>query len=255
MVKWAAWMVGIVALSICVAVIFPLLLPVGGKGVYFRVVAAKNPPFALSDAFVVAGTFVGFWCVGWAVSRRIDRWVDRGGRSPGAGIRVLITVVTSVAVVLICHAIPIHVSYASTVAVGCAIMTTTMIGKALRRDRMRRPTQGEYAALLAMAEEVGSDEEREQLLMDIKRCFVENANPDGSILRFHIDGYQRPPHHGQETFRGKDRFPVEGLMRDADGTAMDVALFVVHGRVYELELIKHTVGDVVAPDWTTFQVK
>jgi amino acid transporter len=135
--KWVAWMVGIVALSICVAVIFPLLLPVAGTGerVYFRMVPTQSPPFALSDAFVVVGTFVGFWCVGWAVSRLIDRWVDRRGRSPGVGFRLLITVVTCVAVVLICDTIPIHVSYASTVAVGCAIVVVTMIGNALRRRR------------------------------------------------------------------------------------------------------------------------
>ena len=135
--KWAAWMVGIVALSIFVAVIFPLLLPIAGTGerVYFRMVPTQSPLFALSDAFVVAGTLVGFWCVGWAVSRPIDRWVDRRGRSPGVGLRFLITVVTCVAVVLICDVIPIHVSYASTVAVGCAIVVTTMIGHALRRRR------------------------------------------------------------------------------------------------------------------------
>jgi hypothetical protein len=36
---------------------------------------------------------------------------------------------------------------------------------------------------------------------------------------------------------------------------MDVTMFVVHGRVYELELIRTAAGAVVAPDWTTFQVK
>jgi hypothetical protein len=120
---------------------------------------------------------------------------------------------------------------------------------------MRKLTQAEYAAVVVLAEEVGSDAEREQLLVDIENCSVETTNRDSSILLFHIDGYERPPHRGQDTFRGKDQFPVEGTVNDADGAEMDVALFVVHGRVYELELIKHATGDVVAPDWTTFRTK
>lgn len=120
---------------------------------------------------------------------------------------------------------------------------------------MRKLTNFEYKAVSAMAEEVGSDEEREQLLLDIQNCAVEDASPDGSRLIFHIEGYQRPPHRGQDTFRGKDRFPVEGAMKDGDGAEIDVLLFVVHGRVYELELVRHIGGSVIGPDWRGFKLK
>jgi hypothetical protein len=120
---------------------------------------------------------------------------------------------------------------------------------------MRELTRGEYRAVLAFAGCIGSDEEREYLLNDLPNCMVEGANHDGSILRFHIDGYQRPPHRGQDIYRGRDRFPVQGTVIDADGAEIDVLLFVVHGRVYELELVKQSASGLVAPDWTSFRVK
>ena len=120
---------------------------------------------------------------------------------------------------------------------------------------MRPLTDLEKKAVLAMANEVGSDEVRNQLLLDLDRPLVEAVSPDGSRLMFRIDGYQCPPHRGQDTFRGKDGFPVEGTMHDADGAEMDVLLFVVHGRVYELELVRHMGGPVLRPDWNSFRVK
>lgn len=122
-------------------------------------------------------------------------------------------------------------------------------------NAIRKLTDGEYQAVLALAGCVGPDEEREHLLTDIGNCMVEGVNHDDSILRFHIDGYQRPPHRGQDTYRGTDRFPLEGRVTDADGADVDVLLFVVHGRVYELELVKHSADDLMGPDWATFQLK
>lgn len=120
---------------------------------------------------------------------------------------------------------------------------------------MRPLTDLERKAVSALANEVGSDEVRNQLLLDLEHSLVEAVSPDGSRLMFHVRGYERPPHRGQDTFRGKDGFPVEGTMHDADGAEMDVLLFVVHGRVFELELVKHMGGPVLGPDWNSFRVK
>jgi hypothetical protein len=87
-------------------------------------------------------------------------------------------------------------------------------------------------------------------------CSVEERVPDGSLLAFNIPGYERPAGHKQSPYRGKDRFPVEGLMKDADDAEIFVYLFAdVHSRVYELELDKQGVGSVIKPDWSTFRVK
>jgi hypothetical protein len=121
---------------------------------------------------------------------------------------------------------------------------------------MRRLTELEREALFTLANEVGKDGEREQLLSDLKHCVVEEASPDGSRVIFHIDGYQRPPYRGQDAFRGKDQFPVEGVVMDADGTEMDVAIYSdQNDRVLEFELVKHAIGPIVEPNWRSFRLK
>lgn len=121
---------------------------------------------------------------------------------------------------------------------------------------MRLLTDHERRVVLAMANEVGSDTERAQLLSDLDHCVVEDVLSDGTRLMFHIDGYQRPPYRGQDTFRGKDRFPVEGILRDADGADMEVALYSdQNDRVLEFELVKQSADPVCGPDWHSFKLK
>lgn len=109
---------------------------------------------------------------------------------------------------------------------------------------------------LAMAGAVGSDMERNQLVLDIQNCTIEDMVPDGSILQFHIDGYERPPFRGQDPFRGEDRFPVEGSIKDADGEEMDVLIFSdYNNRVLELEFIRYADGPMLGPDWSSFKLK
>lgn len=121
---------------------------------------------------------------------------------------------------------------------------------------MRRLTELEAKALFALANEVGKDDEREQLLSDLGHCFVQEASPDGSRVVFYIDGYHRPPYQGQDSFRGTDHFPVEGMVTDADGIEMDVALYSdQNNRVLEFELVKHAVEQIVSPDWRSFRLK
>jgi hypothetical protein len=121
---------------------------------------------------------------------------------------------------------------------------------------MRAMTAMERKATLALAEAVGSEKDRNQLLLDIRNCTVEDMVPDRSLLRFHVAGYKRPPQHGRDTFRGEDRFPVEGSVKDADGGEMDVLLLSdKNNRALELELVKHAGGPVLGADWNSFRLK
>jgi hypothetical protein len=121
---------------------------------------------------------------------------------------------------------------------------------------MRELTAAEKMVALELAKLVGSDAERTQLLLDIQNSTVEDVVPDGSMLTFHIAGYERPQPHGRDTFRGSDRFPVEGFVVDADGSDIDVLIFSdKNGRILELELVKHVGGSLLAPNWKSFKVK
>jgi hypothetical protein len=119
-------------------------------------------------------------------------------------------------------------------------------------------TDVERHAILALAAEFNSDDERDQLLADLVNCSVKETAPDGSLLEFVIPGYVRPAGHALRAYRGKDKFPVEGTMKDADGAEMSVHLFADrYSRVYEFELDKHAhaTSPVIKPDWSTFRVR
>jgi hypothetical protein len=121
---------------------------------------------------------------------------------------------------------------------------------------MRALTDLERTAIKALAAEFISDEERRRLLADLDNSAVEEKVPDGSLLSFSIPGYHRPSGHRQAAFRGKDGFPVEGVMKDADGAEISVYLFADPlGRIYEFELDRHAAGSVINPDWSTFRVR
>jgi hypothetical protein len=121
---------------------------------------------------------------------------------------------------------------------------------------MIRPlTDAEKRATMMLASAIASPEEREQTVEDACHCKVDDLLRDGSRLIFHIEGYQRPPYRGQDTFRGKDGFPVEGAVLDKEGNAIDVTLYSdQNNRLLELELIKLT-SHVGNPDWETFHLK
>lgn len=131
--KWATWLIGIAALAICVAVTMPFLLSLAGYGLPYRAAGTHGTPFTLSDAVLLGATIVGFWCVGWIVSKQIGRRIDREGRLLSGWARFLIMVAAYAVVVLSCLLIPLRESYASAVSVGCAIMVMNMVGTALRK--------------------------------------------------------------------------------------------------------------------------
>ncbi|WP_404546372.1 DUF6984 family protein [Dyella jejuensis] len=120
---------------------------------------------------------------------------------------------------------------------------------------MRELKATERSAVLAMARVVGDASQREQLLRDLEHCHVELISPDGGCLIFHIDGYDRPHPCGQDTFRGEDKFPVEGVAMDKDGSRIMVYLYSdPNRRVLELELVKISADSTLNPDWSTFEL-
>lgn len=120
---------------------------------------------------------------------------------------------------------------------------------------MRALTADERRIIVALAAKL-SDEERNQLLADLERCSVKETVPDGSILAFDIADYQRPLEHGRWQYRQKDGFVVDGAVKDADGSDMDVLLLAdSNHRVWEFEIVRHNPGSIIKPDWSTFKVR
>jgi hypothetical protein len=121
---------------------------------------------------------------------------------------------------------------------------------------MRALTSDERRIILMLAARFGSDEERGQLLADLDHCSVKETVPDGSILAFDIAGYQRPLERGRWQYRQKDGFIVDGIVKDADGSDMDVMLLAdMNHRVWEFEIVRHGIGSIIKPNWSTFKVK
>lgn len=121
---------------------------------------------------------------------------------------------------------------------------------------MRKLTDGERGAIVTLAARLKSEEERNQLLANLDNSAVGEAAPDGSMLAFDIAGYERPAERGRWQYRGKDGFSVEGIVRDADRTEMDVMLLAdSNHRVMELEIVRYHPGSVSNPDWSTFRLK
>jgi hypothetical protein len=121
---------------------------------------------------------------------------------------------------------------------------------------MRTLTADERRIIVMLAAKIGSDEERGQLLADLDRCSVKEKVPDGSILAFDIAGYQRPLEQGRWQYRQQDGFVVDGIVKDADGSDMEVMLLAdTNHRVWEFEIVRHHPGLVIKPDWSTFKVR
>jgi hypothetical protein len=121
---------------------------------------------------------------------------------------------------------------------------------------MRALSDDERRVILLLAEEFKSDKERLQLLSDLGCSEVYPTIPDGSILRFDINGYSRPSGHGRGSYYSKNGGEASGSVKDADGADMEVLLLAdANQRVFELEVVRYHPGAVIKPDWSTFRVK
>lgn len=91
-----------------------------------------------------------------------------------------------------------------------------------------------------------SGQDRLQLEEDFTRAFVAEETSDGSRVIFGIEGYARPPYHGQKSFG------IEWVLKDKDGADISMDLFKdENDRLLELELIRWGNGPLIEPDWKT----
>lgn len=114
---------------------------------------------------------------------------------------------------------------------------------------MRKLSENEKNLISSFAQKLPI-KEKEQLLADASNAMAKEINSDGSIVRFEISGYQRPPNSGQH------QFGVEGKMFDSDNVNLSVFLYADRdNRLLELELMRlDTNYIVIAPQWNTLSV-
>lgn len=114
---------------------------------------------------------------------------------------------------------------------------------------MRRElTDGEKNFIRGVASRLDPDD-RHKLLFDLEHARAEPTLADGSLIQFHIDGYQRPTDVGQHSFQ------FEGRLADADGAEVCVLLFADPGnRLFELEFLRWEDGELQSPNWTTLRI-
>lgn len=114
---------------------------------------------------------------------------------------------------------------------------------------MRPLTQEERVLVTKFANRL-DESERTQLLEDLKNASVVRVVSGGSRVVFYINGYERPPYHGQHPFG------VEGRMLDSDGAELSVLLYAdENGRLLELEFIRWDMNDLLGPCWETLRLQ
>ncbi|MFM0741287.1 hypothetical protein PQQ51_28970 [Paraburkholderia xenovorans] len=112
----------------------------------------------------------------------------------------------------------------------------------------RELTEGEKAFIRNVAERLAPIDGA-RLTNDLENVRAESTLPDGSLILFHLEGYQRPKERGQHTY------PYEGTLRDADGTVVDVLLFADPAdRLFQLEFLRWGDGPLQEPDWTKLKI-
>jgi hypothetical protein len=110
-------------------------------------------------------------------------------------------------------------------------------------------SQEERGAIARIAEHLSISEQK-QVLDDLDSSTVVLVHADRSLIAFDLPGYERPQ------YRGQHPFSAEGVVEDADGTAIDVILHAdVNGRLLELELVRWGDGPVQGPRWYTLEVR
>lgn len=111
----------------------------------------------------------------------------------------------------------------------------------------RTLTSHEKSFIIGIAARL-DDNLRHRLMNDLASARAEALLADGALIRFHLDGYQRPKYTGQRLY------PVEGTMADADGSPLQLLLFADPAdRLFELEFLRWEEGLLQNPDWSTLQ--
>lgn len=87
-----------------------------------------------------------------------------------------------------------------------------------------------------------------QLIDDLNKCRAVDRFPDGAVVLFIIEGYDRPKYEGQHSY------PVEIRLCDADGSELTAILFAdPNNRLYELEIIRWDFGVMIGPNMESME--
>lgn len=112
-----------------------------------------------------------------------------------------------------------------------------------------RPLTNDEETVLRLLSERLPTAAKKQLLDDMEECRVTEETSDGSLIEFILKDYSRPPYKGQHAY------PVEGAVMDRDGADMSVCIYAdQNDRLLEFEIIRYEEGDVLEPQWQTFQI-
>lgn len=111
----------------------------------------------------------------------------------------------------------------------------------------RKVSTEEETAIRQVAARLPSDQQL-QLLEDVSKSSARSETPDGSRVRFDIDGYNRPEYRGQHSFG------VQGELLDQDGSRLSFDLFAdENNRLLELEIVRWDDGPL-NPVWSTLKL-
>lgn len=112
---------------------------------------------------------------------------------------------------------------------------------------IRALTDDEKSFIRGVAARLDSDACK-RLMNDLSLAQVEAELADGELICFCLDGYEHP-HRG-----GQGLYPVEGEVRDADGSLISLLLFADPAdRLYELEYLRWGDGPLQRPNWSTLK--
>lgn len=116
----------------------------------------------------------------------------------------------------------------------------------MHKRRLLRP---EEKLLISNAARCLDGERAGQLLSDMDCATARSKLPDGSIVGFELDGYERP-----ETWQQR-AVPVEMEVDDEDGAEISATLYIdSNDRLLEMELVRRCGGPVVRPRWQTLRL-
>jgi hypothetical protein len=118
---------------------------------------------------------------------------------------------------------------------------------------MRSLTKEELMLIKLFSEKLDKDQ-KAQLLTDVKKACAEVVTEDGgTIIYFHIDGYQRPEYRGQHVI-------AEGTIKDFGNIPVTILLHAdPNNRLYELEFIRWDEAraqdsKIIKLDWSTLTI-
>lgn len=84
--------------------------------------------------------------------------------------------------------------------------------------------------------------ESENLLRDLQAARVVSVVSDRSLVKFILNGYERPVYEGQHSY------PVEIRLFDEDGSELTAILYAdSNDRLLELEVIRWDGGELISP--------